>query len=159
MSQDGGISMPDYGKLFESKVAASLKKLDGMSMRVLDGGARAKIPQWCDYIYAPVGAETFFIECKSTGERSLPFANIKDHQLEDLVDIADGSGGTRFGVFAIEFRVHNRMFLIDAGRLATHMATCSRKSLTVEAAESIGRECAKTRGGYDLHVLDTGVSI
>ena len=151
--------MTDHGKLFESRVASSLKRLGGMSMRVLDGGAMAKVPQWCDYIYAPVGARTYFVECKSTGERSLPFANIRDHQIDDLVDIADGSGGTRIGLFAIEFRVHDRMFCIDAGKLATHMATCGRKSLTVEAAEQLGIECVKTRGGYDMHVLDTGASI
>lgn len=148
--------MSNPGKDFEGKVSKSLKALRGIPIRLYDGGGSFKVNMPGDFIYA-VDNTTYLIECKSTGEKSLPFANIRPHQFDDLEDWGDGSWGTRKGLFAIEFRPQHRMFLIPAYKVDDHMYECKRKSLTIQAAEYMGYECRRVKSDfYDMHVLDSG---
>lgn len=148
------------GKLFEREFRKGLNKLPGMAIRLYDGTNVARIQMPGDFIYAATSGKTVLIECKSTQERSLPFANFQAHQLPDLMRWAGTGNGNRASAVAVEYWRHGVAFLIDPLDVEYERKFSGRKSLPVSRAAEIGRQIPRIKGEdgfyYTLGVLETG---
>ncbi len=116
----------------------------------------------CDFIvYSESGGvnrdnenSIYKLELKSVAGKSLPFSNIKTHQMESLCE--SGYKGV-WSLFVVNFRGINETYWIAAHVLRSHIATCGRKSLSAQNAKLIGNLILQTlirvRWRYDLEWL------
>lgn len=124
---------------FEAEMSLTLKRLKGTSMRVEDGGRVAKNRQLCDFLYWDGDGHTFAIECKATKGKSLPWKNIAEHQLDDLVEFSS-MHPSHIALFAINYYDEKlcECVLIEARKLKEYKETHDRKSLHLDDALEIG---------------------
>ncbi len=90
-------------------------------------------------------------ELKSVQGKSLPFTNIKEHQLESMW-ISAYKYVT--ALFVVNFRAANKTYQIGAIEMMAHIKNSDRKSLSLENARVIGTLIPQTlirvRWRYDL---------
>ena len=106
----------DSGKRFEARFAKSLHRLPGASMRIEDGGARAKNYQFGDFLYWDYDGGDWLIECKATREKSFPMSQLRDEQMAKLRTF-DRLSQNRHAVIALNFwdepyRTNNECVLV-----------------------------------------------
>lgn len=152
-----------HGKRFEEDFRKSIPARCDVT-RLKDGGGWSNATNMrftsnnpCDMIvYSQVGVvqAMYKLELKTVKDRTMPFSNIKDHQLSGLYDSA------MKGVlanFVVNFRGVNETYMISAGFMLHIIKTCGRKSLTVELAKQYGRLIPQTikisRYRYELDWL------
>ena len=147
----------DSGKRFEARFSKSLHLLPGASMRIEDGGAKAKNRQIGDFAYWADNGHSYIIECKATAEASFPFRNIQPHQMDNLHRF-DSLGRHRHAVLAINFygddyRAENECCLIafdDFCRLYARAGEAGRVSIPKEWIEQAGKVQERIAGGWRL---------
>lgn len=149
------------GKRFEQKFRESLNQC-GFILRIPDklimrGGHLFSEQTEADFI-AVVGDETFLIECKAVGTKSLPYQNVKEHQERSLHEF-DHAGKHSHGILAVEFYDKkryggaNNMFLMPIETWLAFKDEESRKSMPIAVFEERGVKCPYAKGKY---VLDFG---
>lgn len=139
------------GKLFEREFRKGLLLLPGMGIRLYDGTNVARVQMPGDFIYASTKGATFLIECKSTQENSLPYANFSEHQLVDLHEWRHPY--TRSSIVAIEYWKHRRAFLLKAEDVIYEKSMGTRKSLPIDRAAELGIEIERVRGRSGFYYL------
>lgn len=147
----------DSGKRFEHRFAQALHSLPGASMRIEDGGARAKNYQFGDFFYWDFDGRDWLIECKATAQQSFPIRSLRPEQMAKLKTF-DELGPNRHSVIAINFwkepyRTHNDCVLI---MFSAYLAVCQmacdtgRASIPKEWLERAGWLQAKKNGTWEL---------
>lgn len=84
------------------------------------------------------GERLYLLELKSVTGKSLPFVNIKDHQLNELVEASCYKNIV--AGFVIEFSSIDRCFYLSARDMAYYMNNSGRKSIPLSYLESKGLE-------------------
>ena len=134
--------MKSSGKRFEENWKKSVPE-DVLFYRLRDGSSswggndkvRFQSTNICDAIMFD-GYILFTLELKSTKGKSLPYANIKDHQIDDLLwcnqffHVISG--------FIIEFSDLNECYYLDIVDFKHFKDNSSRKSIPVEFCRSNG---------------------
>lgn len=97
----------------------------------------------------------YLIECKATQNKSLPFNNIADHQIEALSKFDDIAPFTH-GFLAVEFyhkdgyRLPHRLFLLPIKVFNAYKAQTNRKSIPISFFEEYAQELKYVRGNYQF---------
>lgn len=89
------------------------------------------------------GEKLFLLELKSVIGKSLPFTNIKEHQLRELVEASKYKN--IIAGFLIEFSSVNRVFYIDANKLKEYIDSGERKSIPLSQLVECGIELDVTK--------------
>jgi len=153
------------GKDFEKDFIASVPdRCDVTRLKDAGGWSNATNMRFtsknpCDFIvwspirYACLG-KMYKIELKSVAGKSMPFTNIKPNQFKGLLE-SDKKGVQ--SCIIVNFRGDNETCIIDIRMMIDHIATCGRKSLSLENAKRIGGTINQTlkrvRWRYDLEWL------
>ena len=98
------------GKAFEKQWASSCPD-DMLLVRLKDGKGYSKNP--ADYILLTKHGG-YLLELKTTKEKRLPRANVRDHQLEIL---AEASKQGLHAYFIVNFRTYDETYLISGDTL------------------------------------------
>lgn len=112
------------GKAFESDFYKSCPE-DMLLVRLKDGKGYGKNP--CDYILLTRN-QGYMLELKTTKEKRLPKANIREHQLEVLGTVAE------IGIpayFVVNFRTYDETYVVDAGVIKKEFEG-GKKSLPIQ---------------------------
>lgn len=136
--------MKNTGKRFEENFRESVggeiffyRFRDGTSSWGGNGATRFQQTNMCDCEMFD-GERLFLLELKSVIGKSLPFGNIKDHQLNELVEASCHKN--IIAGFIIEFSSVGRCFFIGARDMAYYMNNSGRKSMPLSYLESKGLE-------------------
>lgn len=124
------------GKRFEANFKASVPK-DIFYYRFRDGssawdkGTKTRFQQKniCDCMIFD-GERLLLLELKSTKGKSLPFSNIKKHQIEDLTKCSEYAN-TICG-FVIEFADLDECYFLEISQFNEFLNKTSRKSLDID---------------------------
>ena len=149
--------MANEGKKFEEDFRKSipagcyiykLKDAGGWSNA---SNTRFTISNMCDFImyYKPT---LYLLELKSTKGKSLPFSNIKDNQIKELL-VASNTEGVRAGL-VINLRSINETYYLNIKDFKKYVETTERKSISLDYLRSKGilieQELKKTRYRYNI---------
>jgi recombination protein U len=154
------------GKAFEIDFVKSIPDRCDIT-RLKDGGGwsdatntRFTSSNPCDFIvYSASQHEMdtgvlYKLELKSTKGISLPFGNIKEHQLKELTE--SGTKGV-MAWFIVNYRQVNETYVIAAHTLASYIESGVRKSLPVSYCRDncllIKQSLIRVRYRYDLEWL------
>lgn len=136
--------MKNTGKRFEDNFRESVggeiffyRFRDGTSSWGGNGATRFQQTNICDCELFD-GERLFLLELKSVIGKSLPFMNIKEHQLNELLEA--GCHKNIVAGFIIEFSSVDRCFYISAKKLDWYMKNSGRKSIPLSYLESKGLE-------------------
>lgn len=136
--------MKNTGKRFEENFRESVggelffyRFRDGTSSWGGNEATRFQQTNMCDCEIFD-GERLFLLELKSVIGKSLPFGNIKDHQLNELVEAS--CYRNVIAGFVIEFSSIDRCFFISARDMAYYMNNSGRKSVPLSYLESKGLE-------------------
>lgn len=146
------------GKRFENNFRKSIPE-DVFFYRFRDGSSswggndkvRFQQTNICDCMIFD-GENLFLLELKSTKGKSLPYSNIKEHQIDDLLwasDFANVICG-----FVIEFADINECYFIEIKDFVAFKMSSERKSLPIEFCSNkgvkIGVEKLRTNSRFDI---------
>lgn len=146
------------GKRFEQNWKNSVPK-DIFYYRLRDGSSswggnenvRFQAENICDSIMFD-GDYLYTLELKSTKGKSLPFNNIKKHQIDDLLRCSSYSNV--IAGFVIEFNELSECYFIEISRFKTFYDTTNRKSLSLQFCREngikIGVEKIKINRKFDI---------
>lgn len=142
--------MANSGKRFEGKFHKSLWQLPGASMRIEDGGGKAKNKQMGDFLYWDLGENTFLFECKATHGKSFKLRNLTDDQLESLLKF-DALRESNHSVIAINYygddvAQENHCVLINVNQYKSYIEGTDKASLSYDDALDLGFECSVVKG-------------
>lgn len=87
-----------------------------------------------DFIGVIIGKAVAF-DCKEIKTPSLPFSNIKPHQMGFLLNFEEAGG---IGFFLIAFSRQKKTVIVNASDLNAFMKSTSKKSISATEALSIG---------------------
>lgn len=108
----------------------------------------------CDYLIYN-GDNLFFLELKKTEGASLPFSNIRDNQLEGLVDAAKVKN-TICGVI-VNFNRYEETYFVDIKDIINYMQKNIRKSFPYDWVKGRGvlipQHLRRTRYDYDVNTI------
>ena len=143
------------GKRFERAFKASMDAI-GYAVRIpdkcyLSRGRLMSERSEGDFRFFAESGHSFLVECKATGCRSLPFANVGAEQELELLRF-ERVGPMCHGVLALNFygpmlREKNSLYLVGIEDYLAFKDACGRKSLPERTAARIGRECPRVKGG------------
>lgn len=142
------------GKGFERDFKSSCPK-DVLILRLKDGKGLGKNP--CDFIlyYYP---HMYMLELKTVQGKSLPLANIKEHQLATMDKVWEIDGIV--GGFVINFRTLNETYFVDGRKMKSFVETTDRKSFPIEWVRQHGvllpQHKARTRNRYEYTFIQGG---
>ena len=146
------------GKRFEQNWKNSIPK-DIFYYRFRDGSSswggndkvRFQQTNICDCLMFD-GDYLYLLELKSTKGKSLPFNNIKKHQIEDLL-WANEYANTICGL-VVEFSVLTECYFIEIGRFKAFYDSTNRKSIPIDYLRKngikIGTEKKKINSKFDV---------
>lgn len=146
------------GKRFEQNWKNSIPK-DVFYYRFRDGSSswggndkvRFQQTNICDCLMFD-GDYLYLLELKSTKEKSLPFSNIKKHQIKDLL-WASKYANTICGL-VVEFSELSECYFIEISQFKTFYDTTNRKSLPLQFCKEngikIGVEKKKVNSRFDI---------
>lgn len=148
----------DSGKRFERLFAKSLKSLDGVAMRIEDGGAGAMNQQYGDFLYMDTAGNDWLIECKATNLPSFPVRNLRTEQMAHL-EALDTSAANRHSVVAINFwrepyRDNNECYLVPFKAylmLYNRASFEGRASIPKKWLQAVGSLQERANGAYLLN--------
>ena len=144
------------GKIFEEEIKKSMpswcyyyRLKDGTAAYGGNNKVRFQAKNICDCIV--VGQDfTYFLELKSTNQKSLPLINIKDNQLKGLTAIKHPKIKS---YFIICFRKYEKCFSLSANKVL-EAATSGEKSISMQFCYENGTEIdmlkIKVRYKYNL---------
>ncbi len=146
-----------HGKRFEEDFIKSIPdRCDVTRLKDAGGWSNATNMRFtssnpCDFIVWNGKGDMYKIELKSVQGKSLPFSNIKPHQMESL--LVSGAKNVQ-AMFIINFRGVNETYMFYAETLKLYMDTTDRKSLPLEGARTFGDKIEQTliraKWRYDL---------
>lgn len=155
----------NIGKRFEKNFKESVPS-DIYIYRFKDGSAswggndkvRFQAKNICDFMLYKK-PYLFLLELKSTKGKSLPFSNIKQHQIDDLL-AASRHNGVICGL-VIEFSEHNVAYFIEISHFQTFLEQTNRKSLPInyvaKKGVKIDIERKKVNSKYDIGKMIKGI--
>ena len=129
------------GKVFENEFQKSLSnKLwcyrfrDGTSSWSGGTNTRFQSTNICDFeVYNPYTRQLFYLELKTVKGVSIPFNNIKDNQIEGLLD------SRKYGIISgLLINMNSRVYWLDIIDFVTFKNTTERKSLPLEYLKEKG---------------------
>ena len=92
--------------------------------------------------------ELYLIECKSFIGASMPFGNIREVQLNGMLEPMDKDiKGVKAG-FLVEARKYGRYFYVDVSRVVEYINASERKSFPIDFFETKGLELIKSKGKF-----------
>lgn len=78
----------DIKKSFENEFLYHLRLKDSSSSFSHNNRSRFTSTNPCDFIsYNYYNKKMLYLECKSTEQKSLPFVNLKEHQLQEMIEV------------------------------------------------------------------------
>ncbi len=108
----------------------------------------------CDF-FIFTGRDLFGVECKSFKGKSIPYANIKDNQLNGLTKISEYYNAE--GLFIFNFRDLAETYVVNAEKITKQKELGLRKSLSLAEIRELGHQMPQTlkriRYKYDLIIL------
>lgn len=149
----------NLGKRFERNWKNSIPK-DIFFYRLRDGSSswggnknvRFQVENICDSIMFD-GDYLYTLELKSTKGKSLPFNNIKKHQINDLLWCS--SYPNVIAGFVIEFSELSECYFIEINRFKAFYDTTNRKSLPLKFCQEngikIGVKKKKVNSRFDIY--------
>ena len=139
------------GKGFEKDFRNSCPK-DVLIFRLKDGKGVGKNP--CDYIVYKY-PHMYMLELKTVQGKSLPFVNIKPHQLESMNKVWEVYG--MVGGFIINFRSVNETYFVDGRKMKSFTETTDKKSFPISWVKDNGillpQHIKRTRYHYDYSFM------
>lgn len=156
------MSKVNHGKRFEKDFKDSLpERVDFTRLKDAGGWGNATNLRFsstnpCDMIIYSGGSHgrMYKLELKSTQLKSLPFGNIKDHQLDSLCK-SEVKGVN--ALFIVNFRAVNETYRVSAWALMEYIEMADRKSIPLawfrERAILIKQTLKRTRYRYNLEWL------
>ena len=110
----------------------------------------------CDF-FLFTGSSMYGIECKSFKGKSIPYSNIKDNQLKDLLSMSVDPPINAQGLFILNFRDLNETYSINAFMVNALIEQGHRKSISIDEARHIGvlipQKLKRVRYSYDLTAI------
>lgn len=110
----------------------------------------------CDFLVF-TGRNNYGVECKSFLGKSMPYGNIKDHQLEGLLEMSITGPLNSQGIFILNFRDLNETYAINAFMVNALIEQGHRKSISIDEARTVGvlvpQKLKRVRYSYDLTAL------
>ncbi|MEG0790964.1 MAG: hypothetical protein RSG23_04995 [Gordonibacter sp.] len=150
------MSKVNAGKRFEGKIRKSLE-LKGYVQRIQDkmfmgqNGFPLSRQSEGDFWHFTGDGHGFLIECKATKLKSFPFDKLRPEQERELLrfdDVADNFHGVvALNFYAENLRERNRCFVLAIQDYMAYKDTCGRASMPLDAAEGLGIECPRIKGG------------
>ena len=149
------------GKQFEKDFIGSVPKRCDIT-RLKDGAGwsdasnvRFTSNNPCDFIVWSAKTKRMYkFELKSIQGKSLPFANIKQHQLDSLCDSRNKGV---WSLFVVNYRAVEETYLVKPETIEACMENGVRKSLSLAEARESGIKVKQTlkriHWGYDLEWL------
>jgi recombination protein U len=135
----------NVGKAFEKAFANSVPE-SAFILRLRDMGGKYKklvnVKNICDYILYRYPT-LFLLELKTTKGKSMPFDNLKVHQVAGLY-VANKKRGIKGG-FVFNFRDLNETYYLSAGDVAAFVQEGSRKSFPIEWCRKMGYRIEQTK--------------
>lgn len=147
----------DFKKSFPENYFIYRLRDSGSSFNGKQDGLRFTITNACDFIaFDPENGLLLPLELKSVQGNSLPFTNIKEHQLKELNDFS-----TKLNVFpfiVINFRGSNKTFFMYIKNLMNFIETTNKKSINIKDVQEFGgidaeQYIKKVRSGYKLEIF------
>lgn len=149
--------MANEGKKFEIDFKNSIPA-DAYIYKLKDAGGwsnasntRFTISNMCDFIMYSKPT-LYLLELKSTKGKSLPFSNIKDNQVKELL-AASNTEGIQAGL-VINLRSVNETYYLNIKDFKKYVETTERKSISLDYLRSEGilieQELKKTRYRYNI---------
>ena len=149
------------GKKFEEDFVKSIpERCDVTRLKDAGGWSNATNMRFtssnpCDFIvWSGENRQVYKFELKSIKGKSLPFANIKENQLDGL---CKSSNKDVMAWFIVNFRAVNETYWIPALAMACEIDIGERKSLSLAKAKEIGilipQTLIRVRYKYDLDWL------
>ena len=110
----------------------------------------------CDYIaFNPIANKVLALELKSFKGKSMPFANIKPHQLKDMSKAKNEMNIQAY--FVVNFRDLGETYLIDVDDLIWYIDNSGRKSLPLDYCQQFAiylpSELKRTRYKYHMEEI------
>lgn len=110
----------------------------------------------CDYIvYNHINSQLLLLELKTTKQKSMPFANLKKHQIDDLHKASKFVGV--FPYFIFEFRAESLCYAILTTEVYNYYNQAERKSFPTEWCEKVGilipSNLKRIHSNYQVDVL------
>lgn len=152
------------GKKFEEDFSKSVPK-DWFCYRLKDSAgswANTSLSRFtpknsCDF-FIFTGKILYGIECKSFKGKSMPYSNIKDNQIKDLLEMSVDPPVNARGIFILNFRDINETYCLNAFMVNALMQSGKRKSISLDEARANGilipQKLKRVRYKYDLSVLE-----
>jgi recombination protein U len=121
-----------------------------------DGNSRFTTKNICDYIvYDYKNGRLLLLELKSTKQKSMPFINLKKHQIDSLFKSIKYAGVVAYFVF--EFRTQALVFAIPAETIYDYYSQDDRKSFSLDWCRKNGIQIScqlrRTHYSYSVDVL------
>lgn len=149
------------GKMFEEDFISSVpKRCDVTRLKDAGGWSDATNMRFtsknpCDFIiWSKQTRRMYKFELKSVQGKSMPFANIKQHQLDSLCESRNKGV---FALFVVNFRAVNETYLIKPEMIEACIENGVRKSLSLAEAQAGGffvkQKLKRIRYRYDLEWL------
>ena len=91
-------------------------------------------------------------DAKETKQKSLPFANIKQHQINYLLDVKQHGG---IGFFIVRFDFCDEMYTIDVDEVVALMERSERKSIPYDYFKNMA-DRVESRNGIVIDYLGIG---
>ena len=135
-------------KDFKQRLHESLKRLPGVSMRISDNGSERAMG---DFLYWNLKGNSYLIKCRSTKQKSLPFAMLRDRELEDLRKFNELSYFNQ-GMIAIHFELDDRCVLLTIGayRMLQRKRIADHASIPESLIISTGYNAPRYAGIWNL---------
>ena len=91
----------------------------------------------CDF-FLFTGFTLYGVECKSFLGKSMPYSNIKDNQLKDLLNMSVSKPINAQGIFILNFRDFAETYYLNAFVVNALIQSGVRKSISIDEARSNG---------------------
>lgn len=150
------------GKKFEEDFKTSCEKVENLfCYRFKDGSSawggndktRFQATNICD-MEVFYQTKLVLLELKSTLGASLPYGNIKDHQITDMSKALDTKAENIFVGFLINFRDYAETFYMSIEQFNTYKNNTERKSIPIEFCRKnciqVKQEQKRVRYSYDI---------
>ena len=155
--------MKNEGKKFEEDLFKSIPE-DWYKYRLKDSAgswsntevSRFTPKNSCD-IFMFTGNILYGAELKSFTGKSMPYSNIKDNQLEDLLKMSVEKPLNTQGIFILNFRDLEETYYLNAFIVNALIQSGHRKSISIDEARGNGtlipQKLKKVRYKYDMGVF------
>ena len=142
--------MKDTGAWLENKFQSWLKNIRCYSYKPSDFRSfsflivnfpqiRNRIPKVpCDRMVVYQG-QSYYFELKHINGKSLPFENIRDHQMAGLLKHKHRGGGQSYFIIGFKNNKRVKIYAVDIDIVAKYRRNAKRKSIPIKYCDEFGR--------------------